>query len=264
MRKMAWSLALLWLWACGGPATEEQNSNQQSAVSGQQAADSSQLIVDMAIAAHGGEAYSNSLIEFDFRQFHLKVTRRGGSFAYERSFADSLGRAVKDVLTNVGFHREINGRQAALPPADSSKYANGVNAMVYFALLPYYLNDRAVQKKYLGKTTIKGEPYYKIRVSFTPEEGGKDHEDEYAYWIHCERHTMDYLAYSFLEDGGGARFRQAYNARTVNGIRFADYANFKPTSDSRDVAGFDRLFENGGMTEVSKVEMGNIKVHVLD
>lgn len=264
MRKIVWSLALLWLWACGGPATEEQNSNQQSAVSGQQSADSSQLIVDMAIAAHGGEAYSNSLIEFDFRQFHLKVTRRGGSFAYERSFADSLGRAVKDVLTNVGFHREINGQKAALTPADSSKYANGVNAMVYFALLPYYLNDRAVQKQYLGKTTIKGEPYYKIRVSFKPEEGGKDHQDEYAYWIHCERHTMDYLAYSFLEDGGGARFRQAYNARTINGIRFADYLNYKPINDSRDVAGFDRLFESGGMTEVSKVEMGNVKVYLLD
>lgn len=260
MKKTAWSLALLWLWACGGP----ENSGQQPAVNNQRSLDSSQLIVDLAIAAHGGERYANSLIEFDFRDRHFKVTRRGGSYAYERSGVDNLGRAVKDVLTNVGFHHEINGQHSFLSPADSIKYVNDLNSVVYFALLPYYLNDRAVQKQYLGKTTVKGEPYYKIRVSFQPDGGGKDHEDLYTYWIHAKKYTMDYLAYAFQVDGGGARFRQAYNARNINGIRFADYANFKPKTDSRDVAGFDRLFENGGLTEVSKVEMSEIKVYVLE
>lgn len=264
MKKTAWGLILLWLCACGGPVKEDQNSGSQPATKNLPAADSSQLIVDLAIEAHGGERYANSLIEFDFRDYHLKVTRRGGSFAYERSFIDSLGRPVKDILTNVGFHREINSRRAQLAPADSSAYANSVNSVVYFALLPYFLNDRAVQKQYLGKTTIKGEPYYKIRVSFQSEGGGKDYDDQYVYWIHAQKHTMDYLAYSFQVDGGGARFRQAYNIRNINGIRFADYANFKPKTDTRDVAGFDRLFENSELTAVSTVETGNVKAFLLD
>ena len=37
---------------------------------------------------------------------------------------------------------------------------------------------------------------------------------------------MDYFAYDFETDDSGTRFREAYNARTVGGIRFQDYLNF--------------------------------------
>jgi len=167
------------------------------------------------------------------------------------------------VLNNKGLFREINGQKVSLSPKDSSAYSNSVNSVLYFALLPYFLNDPAVNATYLGEADIKGEPYHEIMVTFSKEGGGKDHEDEFVYWIHQERHTMDYLAYNYLTDGGGARFREAYNTRTVEGIRFADYINYKPEGDSRDVATFDSLFEAGKLEELSRIDSENVQVKVF-
>jgi hypothetical protein len=135
---------------------------------------------------------------------------------------------------------------------------------VYFALLPYFLGDKAAQKKYLGATTLNGEPYDKIEVSFQAEGGGKDFEDRYVYWFHRQRHTMDYLAYNYQVDGGGARFRIANNIRTVNGVRFADYLNYKPRTDRSDIESFDQLLSQNELEEVSKVLTENVKVLVLE
>lgn len=226
-------------------------------------ADSAQMIVDRAITAHGGDIINNSLIEFDFRLYHYKATRRGASFTYERIFQDSTGRHIRDILTNANFQREINGTLVSLSSKDSAAYSNSVNSVIYFALLPYFLNDRAARKTYLGISTIKGQPYYKISVTFGAEGGGKDFQDEYAYWFNRDQGTMDYLAYNYQVDGGGARFREAFHAQTINGVRFVDYHNFKPKSDSRDVRTFDQLFENGEMEKVSEIENIKIKVHPL-
>ena len=38
---------------------------------------------------------------------------------------------------------------------------------------------------------------------------------------------MDHLAYSYETDGGGVSFRKGHNFRELNGMRFADYVNFK-------------------------------------
>ncbi|MCB0609821.1 MAG: hypothetical protein KDD12_19025, partial [Lewinella sp.] len=143
---------------------------------------------------------------------------------------------------------------------DSSAYANSVNSVIYFALLPYFLNDPAVRKTYLGKTTIKGIAYHKIGVTFGAENGGKDFQDQYIYWIRQDNFTLDYLAYNYIVDGGGARFRQAYNLRPVNGLLIADYINFKPKSDSRDVVRFDRLFESDSLEELSRIVLENVAV----
>ena len=48
------------------------------------------------------------------------------------------------------------------------------------------------------------------------------------YWFNKETFKPDYLAYDFHTDGGGVRFRKAYNERYVDGIRFVDYENYKP------------------------------------
>ncbi len=87
-------------------------------------------------------------------------------------------------------------------------YSNSVNSVAYFALLPFRLNDAAVNKRYIGTSEIKGEPYFEIEVTFQQKGGGKDHDDVFIYWIHQQHFTMDYLAYSFIVDGGGTRFRK--------------------------------------------------------
>ena len=108
---------------------------------------------------------------------------------------------------------------------------------------------------------INGSKYQKVKITFNQKKGGKDFEDEYIYWINKETKTMDYLAYNYLVDGGGARFREAYNIRTIKGIRFADYVNYKPIEKTRDINTFGDLFQNQGLKELSKIESENIIVH---
>lgn len=218
-----------------------------------------QAVVDSAILVHGGERFEELDMEFDFRDMHYTARRDDGRFTYTRAFRDSANNQVRDVLNNKGLYREINGVKVNLPEERETAYTNSVNSVIYFALLPYGLNDPAVNKEYLGDVTINDEPYHKIKVTFDEEGGGEDYEDEYIYWIHKENYSMDYLAYKFHVNGGGMRFRDAYNVREVKGIRLADYVNYKPASDSLPLEKLDSLFERNELVEVSKIELVNIQ-----
>lgn len=264
MKKCAiWMACLIALAGCGTKNNPQQSNQQKKPPVETATEDKAQQVVDAAIAKHGGSRYEDSRVTFEFRGRKYTATRSGSKFEYERLFKDTTGADIRDVLTNEGFYREVNGQRAQLSAKDSSAYANSVNSVIYFALLPYFLNDRAVIKEYLGEATILGKPYHKIRVTFRQEGGGKDFEDEYIYWFHMDLHTLDYLAYNYHVDGGGARFREAYAVRTSNGIQFADYRNYKPKTDNRNVAEFDALFENGGLEQLSLIELEHVRV-VLD
>jgi hypothetical protein len=220
--------------------------------------DSAQTIVDAAIAAHGGEAYANFGLEFDFRGRHYTAHREGGNFRYTRSFVDSTGQ-VRDVLSNQGFFREINGQKVKLPAEKDSAYTESVNSVHYFILLPYGLNDDAVNKKYLGPATIKGEPYEAVAITFEQEGGGTDYQDVFVYWFHRDRHTLDYMAYSYETDGGGLRFRKAYNSRMVGDIRFQDYVNYKAeVVPGRKVAELAAMYEAGELDSLSSIINENL------
>jgi hypothetical protein len=225
--------------------------------------ETAQQIIDQAIEKQGGAIIADSRIAFDFRDKHYASTRNGGNFTYERIFTNDQDQKVHDVLTNKGLQRKIDETVVVLSSKDSAAYSNSVNSVLYFALLPYYLNDPAVQKKYLGEVNVKGQAYHKIKVVFAQEGGGKDFEDEYVYWIHTEKGSMDYLAYNYQVDGGGARFREAYNVRIIDGVRFADYINYKPKNNSMNVEEFDELFEKGKLKELSRIDLENIIVERL-
>lgn len=248
--------ALLMLFACSDKQTQESPPPAEE--------DPAQAAVDRAIEAHGSQVVSGHVIEFDFRGRHYISKRDGGRFQYERIFTDSTGNRYRDVLTNDGLFREINGEQAELSAKDSSAYANSVNSVLYFALLPYYLNDPAVRKQYEGEGEVRGEPYHKIRVTFRREGGGKDYEDQFMYWIHRKDHTIDYLAYNYQTDGGGARFREAINARMIDGLRFADYINYKPATPTMAVETFDRLLEQDSLVELSRIISEEVSVRPLE
>lgn len=222
-----------------------------------------QQIVDKAIEKHGGDVFKNSRVSFTFRDVKYTARRQHGDFALTRTFPDSLG-GITDSLTNSGFTRTIAGEQVPLTVAEDSMYSNSVNSVIYFALLPYKLNDAAVNKKLLGKTSINGEPYYEVEVTFEQQGGGADYQDRYIYWIHRDDYTMDYLAYRFHVDGGGTRFRQAQNVRTVNGIRFADYLNFGSADMQHPLEKYDSYFEADTLSKVSEINLEDIRVEMLD
>lgn len=224
-----------------------------------------QQIVDRAIRAHGGPL-ADVVIEFDFREYHYSIARSDGYFRYTRSRPDSAG-LLRDVLDNDGFYREIDGRRVDLPAGRDSAYASSVNAVAYFMLLPFKLNDAAVRKRYMGEVVIAEEPYHEIEVTFAPEGGGRDYQDRFVYWFHRDRYTMDYLAYDYVSDEGGTRFREAVNPRTIGGLRFADYRNY--TSDVIDRPGepiehLDRMFVADSLELVSTIVMKDITVRPFD
>lgn len=250
-------LLLAGLGGCAPKGTESSPAEETEK-------DQAQEIIDQAIEAHGSQKVSGHIVEFDFRDRHYISKREGGVFQYERIFTDTLGDRYRDVLTNDGFYREINGELAEVSEEYQARYSNSVNSVLYFALLPYYLNDAAVKKKYLGKAQIKGVSYHKILITFRQEGGGKDFEDQFLYWIHEKNYTIDYLAYNYLTDGGGARLREAFNVRKVGGIRFADYINYKPLVPSMKIETFDRLLEQDSMVELSKIISENVVVKSME
>jgi hypothetical protein len=217
-------------------------------------------IIDQSISASGGDLLLKSTVEFDFRGRHYKSIRDGGAYQYERIFSDSLD-AIRDVLNNDGFERFTNNEATAVADTMAVKYTASVNSVLYFALLPYGLNDAAVNKTYLGESTVKGAAYHKIKVTFDQEGGGEDYQDVFIYWVHQQSSTIDYLAYSYEEsDGVGSRFREAYNVRNVNGIRFVDYINYAYEGDQFAMADYDKAFEQDGLKKLSVIALEEVKV----
>ena len=217
-------------------------------------------IINKSIEVSGGELFKRSNISFDFRDKHYKAIRYDGKFRYERVFKDSLG-VIKDVLSNKGFERYMNSKPVNVMDSMVPRYTASVNSVHYFSVLPFSLNDKAVNKTYLNQVEIKGKDYFKIKVTFNQDGGGEDYDDEFIYWINAENYKTDYLAYSYNEkDGKGFRFREAYNERYVNGIRFVDYNNYKPKSSLAVLDNLDVLYKKGDLVLLSKIDLKNISV----
>lgn len=214
-----------------------------------------QKIIDKVIKKHGGKNYKDAHFEYDFRKHHFIYHFDNGMYKYERY---DQATDTKDVLTNEGISRYRAGKQLKLSVKETKSFAGVVNSVHYFAFLPYFLNDAAVHKDLMGTSSINGTDYYKIKVTFDEEGGGQDHDDIYIYWINKKDHTLDYLAYSFHVNGGGVRFRSSYNRRSIGGIIFQDYVNYKHAK-STPVEDLDRYFESGELTELSRIELKNIK-----
>jgi len=220
-------------------------------------------IVNKAIEKAGGETFDRSDIKFSFRDMNYRIIRQNETFSMFRySLLDS--NEVEDIYSNKGFQRKINGISVALPDSMQQKYTSSINSVIYFALLPYRLNDAAVLKKYLGTSTIIDKTYDVIQVTFEEEGGGEDHEDVFIYWIDTQNSTIDFLAYSYKTDGGGFRFREAYNARIIEGIRFVDYINYKPTSEPQSLLELMEVYKKDELEELSRIELFNISVEAID
>jgi hypothetical protein len=157
------------------------------------------------------------------------------------------------VLTNEYFSRKINGKKQNLSSKESEKYKEGMNAIAYFVLLPYKLSEAAVNLKYLGETTIENNEYDKVYVTFEKEAGGKDHQDEFCYWINKSSHVLDYLSYS----NGGPRFRKAIRRQNVDGVIFQDYDNYKILDTALSTSDYDKAFNAGNAKLLSTIEQKN-------
>jgi hypothetical protein len=219
-----------------------------------------QKIVDSAIDAHGGEAFVNSQIEFDFRDKHYTIYKTETAYEYIREFSDSTG-FVKDVLNNSGFVRTVDGVKVdTLSEERIGAFSRSVNSVAYFAFLPYGLNDAAAIKTYLGETEIKGKKYHQIKVTFEQQGGGEHYEDEFMYWFGKEDFLMDYMAYTYHTDGGGVRMREVSSKAEVGGILFQNYRNLKPEDEKTPLEEMQTLYISGKLEKLSDINLENITV----
>ena len=218
-----------------------------------------EAILIKSIDVSGGDSIKNSMISFQFRNKIYRANRKNGLFNLERKFTDST-RTVSDQLSNSGFKRFINDELQTISDSIAAKYSNSVNSVHYFSVLPYGLDDPAVNAQYLGLKNIKEKKYHKIKVTFDQIGGGEDFEDVFIYWIGNDDHKLDYLAYDFHVNGGGIRFREAFNERYLNGIRFVDYNNFKPKNQNSKLMKMDVLFEENSLEMVSIIELENLTI----
>ena len=224
---------------------------------------SAEQIIEKAILFSGADKIGNSEVSFKFRDKEFEAIRKNGSFQLFRTFTkDSV--SIKEVLTNNGLQRLIDTKVVQVPDSMVSVYSNAINSVHYFSVLPFGLKDKAVRKKLLKATTLKGKEYYKIEVTFSEDGGGEDFEDVFIYWIGKEDFLIDYLAYSYHTNGGGKRFRVLKEACLKNGVRFVDYLNYKPLNSAISLIDIDMEYESNQLKMVSEIILEDIKVKFLN
>jgi hypothetical protein len=221
-----------------------------------------QEIVDRSIAAHGFDRLDHAYVQFEFRNRLYTYRNENGLFTYTRTFEDE-GRQITDILNNDGLVREVEGREAGITDERRAAYGRSVNSVIYFAFLPYRLNDPAVIKEYLGQVDIHGTTYDKVKVTFHQEGGGRDYEDVFYFWFDASTYLLDYFAYSFETDGGGYRFRSFTNRRKVRGMVIQDYQNYKPAEENIDFSRIEELFMAGELVVLSQINLEQVRVKPL-
>lgn len=218
--------------------------------------DKARKILKETIKAHGGVLYDKANYEFVFRDRTFRFRNNGTSYQYEAESTKD-GNTIRDVLNNGKFTRFINDKPVKLSEKKEKSGIGSINSVIYFATLPHKLNDEAVNKYFVEETTIKGQKYNALKITFNQEGGGEDFEDEYRYWINQKTKKIDYLAYNYQVNGGGVRFRSAYNVRVIDGITFQDYVNYKAPVGT-PLKDLPVLYEKEQLKELSKIETQQI------
>jgi hypothetical protein len=208
-------------------------------------------IVDRAIEAHGGKLYDNADYSFVFRGTKYRFQNNETTYAYSSEIqkGDSL---IKNVMTPDKFERSVNSNLQALNKEKTSQYSEALNSVIYFAMLPYKLQDASVNRKFIEETTIKDKQYDVVGVTFGQDGGGRDFDDEFHYWINKQTHKIDYIAYNYRTNNGGVRFRTAFNTRVIDGITFQDYINYEAPLET-PLKDLPILYEQGKLKEVSQI-----------
>jgi hypothetical protein len=258
MRLLLAACLSLFLIGCGSGDSSPATSPSEDTLT-------SEAIIRQAVAAHGGPVIDTSVVTFTFRGARFRLLHDHGRFQYERITTDSLGQTVREVLANDSLYREVNGQRVPLTEEQRASLNTTVNSVSYFALLPHALTDPAVQSRTLGIDTVRGVPYHQVEVTFAQDGGGPDWEDRFVYWFRTDTMAMDFLAYAYGlgegDDDPGHRFREAYNIRTHQGVRIADYVNYTDsTITPATLEQYPDRFGSETLNEVSRIEVDSVSV----
>lgn len=259
IKKQSYLLILLalFIFSCDQIKENSKEKVEEQAKSVLETFYAGDILINQVIKAHGGVAYDSAHFQFVFRDITYRFQNKGEEYIYEREGVIK-GDSIHDILNNGQLSRVKNGVQVNLEPEEAKKYAESINSVIYFATLPYKLKDEAVIPKIKDTIQINAIDYQVIQVKFKQEGGGTDFEDEYYYWINEDTKEIDFLAYNYQVNGGGVRFRSAYNKRRVNGILFQDYINYKAPVGT-PLNRLPNLWESNRLEELSRIETESIQ-----
>ncbi len=216
-------------------------------------------IVDRAIGFHGGQTYSSSHTSLTICSksgcFDLKATVQGDIFGYE---VEDPKRRVRS--TNDAVVRFENGKSVELDAEAAQRNRDFVNARIYFAFLPYRLNDASVFKQDLGLEKWGDLYLHKVKVTFAAG-SSTDSGDAYLYWFDPATARLEQFAYSYgTGEGAGIRFRKLKNYRRIGGLLFFDQQNLGYEAPDVGVDIITPAFVEDKMREVSNVVLSKIEV----
>ena len=234
--------------------TENQTTSTAKEVINQSPAEK---LLAQTLEAHGGDKYDVASYEFVFRdnKYTFKNSGKGYEYTVNKVVED---QDVFDRIENDNFTRKVNGSVLDLSEEDRIKFAASLNSVIYFATLPYKLQDPAVNLALGEDVAIKNQDYKVLEVTFQAEGGGTDHDDEFSYWINKDTKRIDYLAYNYKVNKGGVRFRSAFNTRVVDGIVFQDYINYKAEVGT-PLNKLPALYEKDMLEQLSIIATENVK-----
>ncbi len=258
MRKIIISIGIFYtLMACKNVNNEKQLSGMViPSVQKEKEQIKADRIIDKLIQAHGGALYETADYSFVFRKKKYRFTNKNNEYIYSVT-QEKEGHVIKDFITNGKFERFVNGQQINMSNRQIEAAKGALNSVIYFATLPHKLKDASVNKKFIENTVIKNENYDLIEVTFDEQGGGKDHDDEFHYWINQKTNKIDYLAYNYRVNNGGVRFRSFYNRRVIDGVTFQDYVNWKADLGT-PLKELPVLFEQERLKELSRIETESI------
>ncbi len=214
-------------------------------------------IIESSIEYHGFENFYKEPVEFKFREYTYLIDRTRSPYLYTKKIQlqDSItGQPIIQIdslWNSTEFSRSINGERLKLTEEDETRFSNSLNSVAYFYQLPLPLKDDAAIITLLENTFIEGKEYATLKVSFSEENGGTDHEDTYRYYFDTSTYALSYLSYDFHINDGGIRFRKAYQRPQGNFI-FLDYDNYKAPKGT-PLDSLPILFEKGKLELLSKI-----------
>jgi len=214
-------------------------------------------IIESSIEYHGFENFYKEPVEFKFREYTYLIDRTQSPYLYTKKIQlqDSItGQAIIQIdslWNSTEFSRSINGERLKLTEEDETRFSNSLNSVAYFYQLPLPLKDNAAIITLLENTFIEGKEYATLKVSFSKENGGTDHEDTYRYYFDSSTYALSYLSYDFHINDGGVCFRKAYQRPQGNFI-FLDYDNYKAPKGT-PLDSLPMLFEKGKLELLSKI-----------
>ncbi len=219
-------------------------------------------IVDRAIEHHGGEAFTTSEMRLELCSksgcSSIRTRVEGGLFDHEVTGQVQAGeRWVR--ITNDSVEWRENGEPQTVGADREQGLRDWVMSKIYFAFLPFRLNDPGVYKQDLGLEEWEGRALRKVKVTFTP--GSSTHaQDEYLYWFDPESGRLDQFAYSYATGGGGLRFRKTIDHRRIGEIRFFDQENYGVEGPDLSVDLVTPEYVASAMRHVSTIRLDQIQV----